>query len=75
MECYKYFGDPIGIDEYDEGSDILKIEYENGDYELINYNGQSEYTQERGLKIYMGYNVFEIDQFKGLIEKYLSETE
>ena len=75
VECYKYFGDPIGIDKYDEGSDILKIEYENGDYELINYNGQSEYTQERGFEMYAGFNVFEIDQFKGLIEKYLSETE
>lgn len=74
VPCYVYFGDPIGLKKNPSGIDVIRITYQNGDYELIDYNGQSEYTQERGFDYYAGFNVFDEEQFEELIEKYSSVT-
>ena len=74
VPCYVYFGDPIGLKKNPSGIDVIRITYQNGDYELIDYNGQSEYTQERGFDYYAGFNGFDEEQFEELIEKYSSVT-
>ena len=68
--CHTYFGDPISVLPEGEKSTVIKISYQNGSYGLINWNGQTEYTPEKGLKYYAGYSVFDEDQFKSLISKY-----
>ncbi|MGN0517299.1 MAG: hypothetical protein ACI4II_01080 [Acutalibacteraceae bacterium] len=70
VDCYVYYGEPIGVTQ--EGIDdiVVKISYDNDEYELINWQGQSEYTQERGFRYYVGFSVFDEEQFEALIEKY-----
>ena len=72
IDCYVYFGDPVPATPEGTEATVIKILYQNDEYELINYNGQSEYTAERGLKYYAGYSAFDAQQFKALIEKYAS---
>lgn len=67
VSCYTYFGDPIGIHE---DGDALKIVYKNDDYELIYWNGQAEYQEDKGFRNYTGYHVFEETEFKELISIY-----
>ncbi len=71
VDCYIWFGDPIGLKPAPEGTDVVKIEYRNGDYELIDWNGQTEYTVKRGLDYYAGFSVFDKNHFPVLIMKYL----
>lgn len=70
VNCYVYYGDPIGVTQ--EGIDdiVVKISYDNDEYELINWQGQSEYTQERGFRYHAGFSVFDEEQFEALIAKY-----
>ena len=72
--CHTYFGDPISVLPEGEKSTVIKISYQNGSYGLINWNGQTEYTPEKGLKYYAGYSVFDEDQFKSLISKYAPDS-
>lgn len=72
VDCYVWFGDPIGLQPAPEGTDVVKIEYRNGDYELIDCNGQTEYTEKRGLVYYAGFSMFDENQFTALIGKYLA---
>lgn len=73
VDCYSYYGDPVGIFEEGATDTVIKILYENDEYELINWRGQTEYTIERGFRFYAGYNVFDENQFKSLIKKYSSQ--
>jgi hypothetical protein len=74
VTCYCHFGGPTGVEKSLSGNDVIKITYQNGEYELIDWKGQSEYTQERGFYYYAGFNVFDEEQFEELIEKYSSVT-
>ena len=68
IECYMYFGDPLGVTPEGVEDTVIKITYENGEYELINWKGQAEYTSEKGLIYYAGYCVFDEKQFESLLE-------
>ena len=72
VPCYVYFGDPVGPIRSGEATDIIKIVYENGDYELIDYNGQAEYTQTRGYDHYTGFSIFDKEKCYSLVSDYLS---
>ena len=72
LNCYVYFGDPTGVVVEGEEDTVIKISYQNSEYELINWKGQAEDTLEKGFNFYAGYNVFDKDQFEALIEKYIS---
>lgn len=69
---YTWFGDPIPATSEGVEDTVIKIVYENGEYELINWKGQSRYLAERGLKYYAGYRVFEEQQFETLIKNILA---
>ncbi len=73
IECAQWFGDPCGVTEKGKDAFVIKILYENGEYELINWNGQATYTLDRGLNYYDGYSIFNEDQFFSLIEKYFPD--
>ena len=72
ISCYKYFGDPTSATPEGVEDTVIKILYENDDYELINWNGQSKYSSENGFNYYAGYIVFDEQQFESLIGKFLS---
>lgn len=67
LDFYKSSLGPVGIVE---NSLVIKIVYENGDFELVHYNGQAKYTCELGSSNYCGRGTFEKEQFNALIEKY-----
>ena len=72
IDCYTYYGDPLGISEEGSEDTVIKIFYENDEYELINWLGQAKYTCENGFSYYAGFSVFDEMQFEALIEEYLS---
>ena len=72
VDCYTYYSDPLGISPEGTEDTVVKIVYENDEYELINWLGQAEYTCEYGFRYYAGYSVFDEMQFEALIEKYTS---
>lgn len=71
INCYTYYGDPLGITEEGVEASVIKIVYKNNEYELINWNGQATYTNETGFRYYAGYNVFDESQFNSLIQSYI----
>ena len=71
VSCYTWWGDPMGLTEDDH---VIKIVYQNGEYELIAWNGQAEYQMERGFRNYRGYNMFDEGEFKLLISRYNTKT-
>ena len=71
LDCYTYFGDPIAATPEGTEDTVIKIIYDNGEYELINWKGQSKCTSERGLDYYAGYRVFDEQPFEALIKKLL----
>lgn len=73
VDCYTYFGDPTGVTPEGDSTTVIKITYKNNDYELINWNGQAEYTLERGFNYYAGFSVFDEEQFNALLNQYLSQ--
>lgn len=73
VDCYINFGDPTGVTEERAGAIVIKVLYENGEYELINWNGQAEYTLKWGFKFHKGFNFFEQKQFETLMNQYLSK--
>lgn len=73
VDCFTYYGDPIGAATEGEDTIVIKILYENGAYELINWDGQAEYTSKRGFQLYSGFSVFDEVQFDALISKYLPD--
>lgn len=70
VSCYVYYGDPLGVTPEGVSDTVVKITYENDDYELINWSGQSEYTDDKKFQYYAGFSVFDEKQFETLIEKY-----
>ena len=70
IKCHVYFGDPCAATPEGTPDTVVKITYENGEYELINWNGQSTYTVERGFNYYAGFSIFDEEPFKLLISKY-----
>lgn len=73
VECYTYFGDPTGITEEGVAATVIKVMYKSDEYELINWNGQAEYSLERGFRYYSGYSVFDREQFEALIVSLIDE--
>ena len=67
VDCYTYFGDPTGLTEPGMEDIVIKITYGNGEYELINWNGQAEYTLQKGFNFYAGYSVFDEKEFEALV--------
>ncbi len=55
-----------------EGSKtVLKILYNNGDYDLIDWNGQGYYEVQTDTLVLYSYSSYDKAQFEALIEKYL----
>lgn len=73
VNCYTYFGDPVGITPGEKGVSVIKITYDNGEYELIDWKGQAEFNPEKGFKNYVGFCVFDEEQFEALITKYSAD--
>ena len=65
LNCYKYFTDPGRVFP---GYQAVKITYINGDFELINVDGQASYKNGK-YKEY-GYYYFHDEPFQELINKY-----
>ena len=70
VDCFTYYGDPLGVCEEGSKTNAIKITYENEEYELINWNGQTTYTTEDGISFYEGYRVFDESEFQEILEKY-----
>ena len=79
LVCTYRWNDPTGINKEYIGCTLLKIEYVDGDYELISHYAQAEYENDLvgGGKydMYAGRYMFNEQEFNALIEKYLVETE
>lgn len=71
VDCYKNYGDPTGI--YQD-TVAIKISYSNGDYELIEANGQAEYKYNKDYQQYKGAYMFDKDEFELLINKFSPST-
>ncbi len=71
IDCYTFYGDPRGLTNEGEEDTVIKICYKNGEYEMINWSGQANYTIKRGFRFYAGYSVFNEEQFELLLSKYL----
>ena len=65
LECYKYFTHPGSLLP---GDNAIKTTYINGDFELINVDGQASYKNGK-YKEY-GYYYFHDEPFQELINKY-----
>ena len=73
IDCYVFFGDPLGVTPTGVEAKVIKIAYESGEYELINWQGQAKYTADGGFRYYAGYSVFGQEQFERLINHYITE--
>lgn len=73
IDCYVFFGDPLGVTPTGVEAKVIKIAYESGEYELINWQGQAKYTADGGFRYYAGYSVFDQEQFERLINHYTTE--
>ncbi len=72
LNCYQWFGDPTAVINEGETDIAVKIIYQNGEYEIINHNGQARYTQKRGFNFYAGWRVFDENSFRDLLNSYLT---
>ena len=66
VKCSTWWGDPIGITE---DCYAIKVEYHNGEYELIAWNGKAVYQNNRGLRNYRGYHIFDEEEFNKLVSR------
>ena len=71
IDCYTFYGDPRGLTNEGEEDTVIKICYKNGEYEMINWSGQANYTIKRGFRFYAGYSIFDEDQFELLLSEYI----
>ena len=71
IDCYTFYGDPRGLTNEGEEDTVIKICYKNGEYEMINWSGQANYTIKRGFRFYAGYSVFNEEQFELLLSEYI----
>ena len=67
INCYCNPGDPQGVVE---NAKVIKVIYNNGEFELIDVGGQSTYTLDRQYKHYAGFRYFDDNEFNELISKY-----
>ena len=70
LDCFTWYGDPLGVTEEGQTATVIKILYEGGAYELIGWAGQSRYHLESGFNYYAGYYVFDEAPFTSLIRAY-----
>lgn len=66
INCYSIYSDPSGIEN---NTVVIKIIYNNDDYELIGVEGQAKYISGK-YKNYVGYQYFDENQYETLILKY-----
>ena len=64
-----WWGDPRPMEE---GCTVIKVEYLNGDYDLLYHDSQTGY---RNGKNTTGFILFDQEQFEALISDYLNELE
>ena len=74
ISTYKIWCEPRGVISGDENELVIKIVYQNGGYELINWSGQSTYTAEQGFMYYSGDEIVASNYYLKLINEYYSET-
>ncbi len=72
IDCYVWWGDPVGLYPELEGEYVIKVLYSDDEYELIHWNGQAKHIPNEGNKNYIGNRVFDEKQFDEFIEKYLN---
>ncbi len=70
MDCYFVYSDPVGVDAK---TAVIKLIYENDEYELIGVNGQAEYTKEKQYRNYVGQRYFDKEQFNDFLSSYIDE--
>lgn len=70
VDCYILYSDPTGIEN---NTTVIKVIYNNDDYELIGVDGQAQYTNGE-YDNYVGYRYFDRDQYESLLLKYSSKT-
>ena len=75
IRCYKKIGDPTGATEEGVENVVFKISYSNGEYELIDWAGQSVYTLKNGLRYYSGFSGFDKAEFESLMNRYSTEKQ
>ena len=66
VDCLQRFSDPTCIAD---NATVIKIIYIDGEYELINHHGQSEFRDGYFYQ-YAGHYTFDEEQFDSLIIKY-----
>lgn len=67
IDCHVHYGDPVQLEA---GVIVVKVVYENGDYELIDATAQLKRRQ--GVNHY-GYRSFDREQFAELLKSYTAE--
>ena len=70
LDCYIWWGDPLTLKAEPDGRSIIKIVYSNGNYELIDWDGQAAFVFDNSNK-HTGIRIFDEKQFNNLIEKYV----
>lgn len=69
LTCYYLYTDPVGIEN---NSTVIKIIYNNNDYELISASGQARCINGQ-YNNYVGYRYFDKEQYEALISKYSNQ--
>ena len=71
IDCYNHWSDPTGVEENDV---VIKITYENDEYELIHHSGQGKYRHFEDnpsfLQVFAGRRYLDEQKFNDLIDKY-----
>lgn len=69
LTCYYLYTDPVGIEN---NSTVIKIIYNNNDYELISASGQARCINGQ-YNNYVGCRYFDKEQYEALISKYSNQ--
>lgn len=72
IRCYTRIGDPTGATEEGVDNVVFRISYLNGEYELIDWAGQSIYTLKNGFRFYSGFSGFDKEEFESLMTKHMT---
>ncbi len=73
IPCYVRIGMPDIVVPIGEEGNVLRIDYGTGDYELINWSGQTTQSITVGNNRYAGEYVFDEAAFTALIDSYLDD--
>lgn len=71
LECIRNNYAPFGLHENSEY--IFKIDYKNGEYELIESAGIAKYSLDYGMQNYQGKYIFDYEMFNELVNLYLND--